>query len=224
MKGYAFFDVDGTLINMTSMVDFQAFASARGAFPASLNLALCRWLLKAGKQRLPRNLLNRLYYRQFAGCSRDAIEALGEQWFEQRVRHATPSCWNEQALQQLRWHQQQGHCVVLVSGSFTPLLAPLARCLGVHDILCANPQTRHGRYNGRLTPPQTIGIGKATAIALFLDQRHAGSVPAIWAYGDHSSDLPMLLKAHTPVVVAGDPALQAYARARGWTILEEPHS
>ena len=43
-------------------------------------------------------------------------------------------------LARLRWHQQRGHRVVLVSASLAPYLHPLGRFLGVDAVLCAEPR------------------------------------------------------------------------------------
>jgi phosphoserine phosphatase len=62
-----------------------------------------------------------------------------------------------------------------------------------------------------------IGEAKAAAVTAVLDELAPGT-PS-WAYGDHSSDLPMLEQVRTPVVVGDDAALTRLARERGWEVL-----
>jgi phosphoserine phosphatase len=99
------------------------------------------------------------------------------------------------------------------------LLSPIAARLGVRHILATIMEVVDGSYTGRIFPPQTIGRGKAEAIAGFLER--AGVSPSCChAYGDDISDLPMLSAVGWPVVVRGDNrALEELALNRGWPVL-----
>lgn len=216
MTSYAFFDVDGTILKFTSMTDFYRYAEARGCFTTSLTRSFCKALLKFGPRYIPRNTLNSIYYRQFAGCSVSEIEDAAEKWFNRMLQRDPSTTWNSAVLAQLRWHQSEKHHVVLVSGSFHACLAPIARHLDVADVLCANLKVHKGIYTGALLPPQTIGKGKAIAIREFLSTQPDVAHERIWAYGDHFSDLPMLQIATIPVVVSGDSKLEAHAQSSGW--------
>lgn len=83
--------------------------------------------------------------------------------------------------------------------------------------LAALPPLLHanGKYTGRFETPQTIGDGKATAIAEFLAHRVVRAEDC-WAFGDDVSDVPMLSAVGHPVAVIGDRALDSVARSRGW--------
>lgn len=219
MSGYAFFDVDGTLIKLTSMIDFQTFAEASGIISPSVRQRIRKLMLARGKSILPREVLNAIYYNQFAGCSVAAVAEIGREWFSDVLGRDPGQVWNGALIERLHWHQDRDHRVVLVSGSFLPCLAPIAAHLGVSDILCAQPQQRDGRYTGRLIPPQTIGAGKAKAMESYLSAQGEVNKSDIWAYGDHVSDIPMLRQAAKPVALAGDQKLEEFARRSGWTVI-----
>ncbi len=105
-----------------------------------------------------------------------------------------------------------------MSGSFPAVLAPLAQRLGVDHLLATTLESVGGRYTGEILPPQTIGAGKADAIAAFLRSKEAEAQDS-YAYGDDISDLPMLEAVGHPTVVAGDCTLLAHAHRAGWPVL-----
>lgn len=223
MSNFAFFDVDGTVLTFKSMFSFQDFYLTRGA-PARPALGWLRRTAfnariqayeRAGK---PREFINQAYYRSFRGHAvADVSRAVGEWWADVTARVAQPYC--SEVVRELRRHQAEGTQAVFVSGSSHTILAPLAAELGVRHLLATRPVAVDGRYTGAIEPPQTIGVGKATAIRRFLCEQGADPM-ACHGYGDHHSDIAMLEAVGRPCAVAGDPELERYARFRGWRILQ----
>ncbi len=118
----------------------------------------------------------------------------------------------------LREHQRNGDIVILVSGSFPALLAPVADHLGTDETWCTSPEILAGRYTGRLAGLPMIGLRKADAV--IMSATAYGTDPRnCVAYGDHSSDLPMLEAVGDAVVIGGDEDLPERARRRGWRLL-----
>lgn len=215
--GFAFFDVDDTLIADKSMLSFQRFwyehtgdEVGRAAYEADLRKHLrpdACWAF-----------LNRLYYRHFAGRRPEEVAEVGRLWFR-RMNQGPGRFYHDGPLAELRAHQRQGRQVVFVSGSFPAVLDPIAGDLGVAHILATRLAVADGRYTGEIHPPQTIGEGKARALLDFV--RRQGVDPAeCHAYGDDISDLPMLEQVGHPTVVTGGRALEEQARARGWRLLD----
>lgn len=106
---------------------------------------------------------------------------------------------------------------MFVSGSFDALLKPIARHLGVHQILCAPLLLGPGGIlTGEIGHPQTIGKGKAEAIELFLDGQEVD--PALcFAFGDDVSDIDMLACVGNPVVVGTNTPLAKDSRTFAWS-------
>jgi HAD superfamily phosphoserine phosphatase-like hydrolase len=97
-----------------------------------------------------------------------------------------------QAVARLRWHQQRGHRCLIVTASPEPLIAPLARHLGVELIAtgcCGLLQV--GPANPlRLTTPNCKGPEKVLRL-----ERHLGVLPPaeqLEAYGDSRGDRELL--------------------------------
>lgn len=215
-RAYAFFDVDDTLISIKSMFSFQEYwyrmaGDARSQAVFETEMAQLR------QQQAPWEDLNRRYYASFAGREVMAVERCASAWYA-HVERTTPALYHSAIVAQLRMHQCQAEEPVFVSGSFPALLKPVAARLDVHHILATRLEVVGGRYTGEILPPQTIGQGKATAIAAFL--KHTG-VPAdiCHAYGDDISDLPMLNAVGHPAVVRGGRGLEDHAAKVGWRVL-----
>lgn len=215
---YAFFDVDGTVVNYTSMLSFLQFVKQEdGTRPTFLRL-WAEMQLRLLRTWASREHLNRCYYRLYAGRSVAVVNELGREWFATRDSRPQQR-FNEEVVERLRWHQAQGHEVVFVSGGFEACLRPIAEFLGVRHVLCCQMRHSGGLFSGELAPPATIGLGKALAIKSFLGQRAVTPDDSLYAYGDHYSDLAMLRLARYPVVVAGDAQLERYAREHQWPIM-----
>lgn len=218
---YAFFDVDGTLLNMKSMFSFHDYWYRRWnrvngqAVSEEFEdvTAILRGLAESGA---PRKLINRRYYEFFAGRSVDAVTACAQAW--SRSALADPNLFVTEVVDELDGLRAKGVEPVFVSGSFKEILAPIADHLGVQEVLAISLLHVNGKYTGRFEAPQTIGDGKAVAIAEFLAHRAAKAADC-WAFGDDVSDVPMLSAVGYPVAVIGDHALDSVARNRGWRLL-----
>ncbi|MFH8293629.1 HAD family hydrolase [Streptomyces sp. NPDC018059] len=206
----AFFDVDETLISGKSMGDFWShWARTAAGSPARCDLAG----LLPELPRLSRENANRAYYRLFAGVAPARLEEAGRSWYA--GYRGRPDAAVVTVLAELRRHQRDGDRVVLVSGSFSACLTPLADDLGVDRVLCTRQITGpDGLLTGEVVRP-VIGDGKATAIAEALTDWSVDPA-SCFAYGDHSSDLPMLRAVGHPVAVGTDPVLVGHARRLDW--------
>lgn len=220
---FAFFDVDETIVHFKSMFSFHQywcehegpFASVVGAWRHRQFLDRMARHLAAGRSR---EYINDLYYRGFAGRSRDAVLKCVEHWFDD-MQKAPGGIWIPATLAIVRRHQRDGAQIVLVSGSFHELLQPIADALGADHVLATRLEVRNGRYTGRLIPPQMIGAGKAAAVRTFL-AAEACDARLAWAYGDHISDMAMLEEVGHPNIVSNEPHMVSLANDRGWGLVD----
>ncbi|MET9900714.1 HAD family hydrolase [Streptomyces sp. NPDC006446] len=210
--GAAFFDVDETLIAVKSMFRFLAYHLAAIGSPPSAYSAVVdelRGLVAAGASR---EEVVRAYYRVYAGQRAADLSAQGRSWFRRERRSG--DLFLPGSLRAFREHRRLGDLTVLVSGSFAPCLEPLADWLGATTVLATRLETVDGVHTGGLVTLM-LGQDKADATRTF-QQEHGIDPAACSAYGDHASDLPMLLAVGRPVVVGDDPELMRHAAARGW--------
>ncbi|WP_049723220.1 HAD family hydrolase [Gilvimarinus polysaccharolyticus] len=196
---YAFFDVDNTLITQNSMLSFQNYWYQM--YPDLAAESLYRAdLMTHVHEHACWETLNKLYYRHFSGRSVAALTDAGESWFKQQLQRSD-GFYYQAVLRELRRHQENGFEVIMVSGSFSAVLTPIARDLGVEKILSSQMEVRAGVYTGYLSAPPMVGAGKRDAVkALLCNTRVAQSS---YAYGDDISDIPMLSLVGYPVMVSG---------------------
>ncbi|POM26368.1 haloacid dehalogenase-like hydrolase [Actinomadura rubteroloni] len=210
----AFFDVDETLISIKSMFSFLEFHLRRRGEPSGTFERIAASLRASAARGVPRDEINRSYYRFLAGERALALADAGRDWFDAR----DDRLFNPRTVEALRRHRAAGDRIVLLSGSFFPCLDPIAAAVGADWTLGTRPLLRHGRLTGEVLVPM-IGAAKghaARAAAVVVGVPRA----ACTAYGDHVSDLPLLESVGRPVVVGADPVLTAHARRNGWTRLE----
>jgi len=211
----AFLDVDETLVAMNSMGSFLvAYLTARGRTDAQVRAHL-EELMALDVPGAPRDAVSRAYYASFAGQRADDLLELGEKWFVDAS--ARPGLFHAVVAREVRALQADRALVVLVSGAPAATLSPLARAIGADAWFGTVQRTRDGVLTGEVDLA-LVGEAKAQTVRSFA-QEHGVAPDDCIAYGDHASDLPMLLAAGTGVVVGEDPTLTAVARDRGWRTL-----
>ncbi|MFC3995920.1 HAD family hydrolase [Nocardiopsis sediminis] len=215
-RALAFFDVDETLITIKSMFDFYDFFLAAIGHSEDEQARLreqARSLLKPG---MPRKEGNRLFYRRFAGYSTAEVAKHGQAWFDKRL--AEGGLFNGDVLAALRRHRAAGLNTVLVSGSFTACLDPVAEHAGADAVLCTRLEEQGGVYTGEVLRSM-IGDGKARSARELITELGVSAADC-HAYGDHTSDLELLTLVGHPVVVGDNAEMRTEAAANGWPVLE----
>jgi len=184
----AVFDVDETLITCKSMFSFLAFAFRQRYGPEGE--ARCRAALEglqAARLNLPREEVNRAYYRLFAGWRMEDLRASASAWFLSLDRK---SLFIPETLSRYETHVEAGDTTVLLTGSAGFIVAPIAQLLGADVVLAIELAVDpDGITSGEIAGIQTIGQGKAQALcAYFCLEKPLETV----GYGDHESDLAFL--------------------------------
>lgn len=195
----AVFDVDGTLTVRDCVVPFTRTAgSTLGIFTAML--------------RQPKSVVTTLISRD-----RDAIKALfvkiaytgldAQKLEQQGISFADKvylSWMRQDVARRYRWHQEQGHVVVLVSASLNTYLDPLGDLLEADAVLCSRLEVVDGVLTGRLDGPNCRGQEKVSRITQWCQESKIPIEAIEYAYGDSRGDLEMLAMATHSFYVAKD--------------------
>ncbi len=218
----AFFDVDGTVIDTKSMFSFLKYywQNIPSNIGASVNFKYYAYLIKViilQKLGCSRQHINEKYYQHFAGKNKDEIMLLGKMWWE-RIS-ASKLVYNHKVINEIRFHQQSGAAVVLVSGSMEACVNPIAEELGIRHCLVTSLENNNGIYTGKINGIPNIGNGKVKKIKEFIEKNYKDvDLSKCFAYGDHESDISMLEYVGNPVVVGKNEFLIKIAKKSGWKI------
>ena len=122
-------------------------------------------------------------------------------------------------LARANFHREQGHAMVLISGSIRYMLEPVARDLGFEHLLCTDlEEGPNGLLTGR--PKGSLCLdGTKRQLAEELSQQTGIDLAQSYAYGNHQADLPLLESVGHPHAVEPTLPLRKIALERNWPIL-----
>jgi long-chain acyl-CoA synthetase len=147
-----FWRVEGSLLNLTAVRPVAFFAWNSQSF-------LQRWTRRGGMAFLAiarpflyctnRVFATRLLHSILRGVSRDRLDLLGEEFFEYFLKPRL----KKEGVDKLAKTLASGAPVVLVSQGLDHIMRPLAKHLGVRQIVCNRLDFRNGMATGRLLDP-----------------------------------------------------------------------
>ncbi len=210
MDTTAFFDLDYTLLNISSSVVYVKESLKQRRLPL--------WLLGvAAAQYKIQGDFGQAHARLIPYVGRHG-RAQAAPFFTRLVNDKILPHLTLAGQAKIAWHQAQGQRVVIISASIEELVRPIAAHLGV-DYLCSRLAVQADRYTGQLEGPVCHGPGKIYWAKTWAAQNGLDFSQTIgYFYTDSSSDLPLLELAAHPVAVNPSRKLAKIARARGWTI------
>ena len=119
-------------------------------------------------------------------------------------------------------HQARGDLVALVTATNDFVTAPIARALGIADLIAVRLERgAGGTITGRIDGTPSYREGKVVRVEQWLAERGGSwaDYQRISVYSDSVNDLPLLERATDAVATNPTPALQTIAAERGWRLL-----
>jgi alcohol-forming fatty acyl-CoA reductase len=227
----AFFDLDGTLIARPSL-ERRFFAELRQRRAIALAnyflwLAGAAWLAPRGIRMM--RYANKMYLRGLrsgqVGSERERGQSPRQGLGQPEM--AVPRFFPE-GVDQVAWHAQRGHAIVLVSGTLAPLAQEMAlalvmrlavRGIAASVAVCATRlEENDGRWTGRIVGDAMFGKGKGRAVQQMAVDKGL-ELAQCYAYGDNVSDRWMLEAVGRPVAVNPSWRLMSLARRKSWPVL-----
>nr|TFG55529.1 MAG: HAD family hydrolase [Hyphomicrobiales bacterium] len=215
MGGAAIFDLDRTLTKRGTWGRFIAFANAgHPAFwmgtPVVAVQAIAYKMGLATRLSVKEKSIAML----LANLSRDRLEGAAEDFAEREVNTGLRA----KARSVIEAHRAQGDALVIASAAAELVVAPIARRLGIDQIICTRLRwTNDGRLSPELDGPNCYGSEKLNRIRETWGAPHA--YKTVTAYSDHISDLGLLQWADRGVAVNPSKALLIAARRDGIEIV-----
>ena len=183
----AAFDVDKTLTVRDCVVPFMKSVAGVGRLMKVMFSGLGSTIQSV--RRRDRDALKIKFVEGvFSGKDASEIEALGVQ-FASKVADG----WlRDDVATRMRWHQEQGHVVILVSASLGVYLHSLGDLLEVDAVLCTELEEKDGRLTGKLVGQNCRGKEKASRVQKWCQDSGIATEDLVYAYGDSSGDTELL--------------------------------
>jgi len=118
----------------------------------------------------------------------------------------------------LQKHRAQGDFLLIITATNRFVTGPIARALGVDDLLATDPELIDDRYTGKVAGIPCYREGKVQRLHQWLEQTDH-NLEGSYFYSDSINDLPLLMEVSHPFVVDADDKLKAEAEQRNWPII-----
>jgi HAD superfamily hydrolase (TIGR01490 family) len=195
-------------------------------FTAANEPSIARTIVKtaAGLAKIPaffavdqisRVAFNKMLFAGYKGEYIDRLIEFAEEHFDKVLK---PNIFPG-AYELIETGRKKGLRQVIVSGSLDIMVAPLARHLGIDDMITNKLEIKNAVATGELVRPILAGATKARFIQEYA-QRHDIDLLESYGFSDSFSDYPMLAVVGRPAAVNPDWKLRRSAREFNWPILD----
>jgi HAD superfamily hydrolase (TIGR01490 family) len=209
----AFFDVDRTLVACNTGRLFLRDLRRRGEISFLRAVRAMGWMAKYHLSLIDLQVIAARVAEQMRGKSEREFAERCRRWVEDEVLPmVVPG-----ALRQIERHRAEGHVLAVLSSSPTYVTRPLAKTLGIEEVLSTTFEVEGDLFTGRLVGPACVGPGKIHWAEAFVARREL-DLSQSYFYTDSYTDMPMLERVGNRVVVNPDPRLRLAAKRRGWPV------
>ena len=214
----ALFDLDNTLLAGDSDYEWGQFLVDRGVL-----------------ERDTYEAQNRAYFEQYVAGTLDIHEYLGfalrplaqhapedlARWHAEFMRSRILPMVGQAARALVRRHLAEGDLCAVITATNSFVTAPIAREFGVSHLIATEPESRDGRFTGRVAGTPCFREGKVRRLEEWLaaQGRALDGFAESAFYSDSHNDLPLLERVTRPVAVDPDQELLATARQRNWEVI-----
>ena len=214
----ALFDLDNTLLAGDSDYEWGQFLVERGVL-----------------ERETYEAQNRAYFDQYAAGTLDIHEYLGfalrplaahspqdlARWHAEFMESCILPMVNAAARALVNRHLARGDLCAVITATNSFVTAPIAREFGVSHLIATEPESRAGRFTGRVAGTPCFREGKLRRLDEWLagQGRSLADFSESCFYSDSHNDLPLLERVTRPVAVDPDEALRKRAGERGWEVI-----
>jgi HAD superfamily hydrolase (TIGR01490 family) len=218
-KRVAFFDVDNTLMQGSSLFFLSRGMYQRGFFNrrdiASFLFANLRYQLtgKENKEEILR--VQNAACEFIKGHKVKELESLGEEVYD---RYVSPALW-QGTIEIAHDHLNAGEEVWLITASPVDMANLIASKLGFTGALGTIAEVQDGIYTGKLDGNLLHGEEKAIAVHRLAQEQNI-DLRNSYAYSDSHHDIPLLEAVGKPRVINPDTLLQVRALRDHWPIYD----
>lgn len=181
-----FFDLDGTLTKCDTFIPYCIIALLHRPWRIFMIKTVLKGCIGFLRGRVERQELKEAFVGVFLGGSkREEVT----RWNKVFLGLILPLTRRKEIFNKVRWHQQNGHQIYLVSASPDLYVEPLARQWRFDGVICTNLEWNGDRLTGRIVGNNCRGEEKARRIRALFNQRE---LDGSFAYGNSEDDRYML--------------------------------
>lgn len=211
----AFFDLDGTLVAGFTAVAHASDRIKRGqaSLGEVLGVVEASVRYKLGRMHFERLITRAAGYLR--GESLSELDEIGERLYSEQVAYQVYPLMR----QIVEAHRARGHTLVLSSSALTIHAEPVARALGIGDVVCNTFELdENGTLTGRINRPIVWGRQKAVA-AQNLAAHRGVQLRKSYFYADGDEDAALMGLVGRPRPVNPRAGLATRAATEGWPVL-----
>lgn len=196
----AFFDIDGTIYREGLITEvfkkIMRYELVEGEkWYNEVRPAFSNWDKRQGDYDTYLQKMVDIYTEAIIGLSKEHIEHIAKKVIDQKGDRVYTF-----TRERIKWHKEQGHVVIAISGSPMELVREMANKYEMDDfkgtIYMLNAE---GRYTGEITP-MWDSVSKEKAL-LGLKEKYDLDLDNSYAYGDTSGDLTMIKYVGNPYAI-----------------------
>ncbi len=198
-KVAAFFDVDGTIFRNSLLIEhFKLLISYKflsyDAWYISVEDKFEKWSKREGDYE---EYLYALTDQYVEGLKKMKLEDVD--YIAKRVIELKGDNVYKYTKERIKYHKEQGHEIVIISGSPSFLVSKMAEKLGIENYYATKYIIENGKYTGEVIP-MWDSVSKNKAIQEFITKKDI-DLSKSYAYGDTTGDFSMFKLVGHPIAL-----------------------
>ena len=180
----ALFDFDGTITKKDSLIDFIKYAY--GSFNYCKGLVILSPILLAYKLKIIPNYTAKenLISHFFKGWDIVNFHKITKGYSQKKIDEIV----RPKAIEKIKWHQEKGHKIVVVSASMECWLQGWCKKNNL-ELIGTKLEVKNNKLTGKFSTRNCYGIDKVNRIK---EKFNLSNYDTIFAYGDSRGDKEML--------------------------------
>ena len=180
----SFFDFDGTITNKDSLADFIIYAIGDFSYYKGL-LILSPMLLAYKLKIIPNHIAKqKLISYFFKGWDIRDFQKITKSYSKEKIVEIV----RPKAIERIKWHQEKGHKIVVVSASMEGWLQGWCKSYNL-ELIGTKLEVSNNKITGKFATENCYGIEKVNRIK---ENYILEDYDIIYAYGDSYGDKEML--------------------------------
>ncbi len=142
-----------------------------------------------------------------------------DQWHAEFMQDKILPIITQKSRDLIESHRDDARVVITATNRF--VTAPIARELGIENLIATEPEEVSGEFTGRVKGVPSFREGKVERLKSWMEGHGIewGKLSETWFYSDSLNDLPLLSLVSHPVAVDPDETLKEHALRHDWRVI-----